>query len=212
MHVMGSGGVYLANPWQVWHEMQWCAWYSTLVAWQGSVPKQLVVGTKNEPGLASSYAQESGPTLGCDAVIEHFTWRFFTSKGIYHRKQDGTKGWKDGGQHFCRLSWQFAAAQFKGSQCFWLIVSRFFYLSGCPHIHQLDFHRHADGEKHLDGVGLPKDQGILQGATWTWVSSKNLNFIHNSKVFWEYPYLRWWTWGGESETRWQTSIWPQWDK
>ena len=41
-----------------------------------------------------------------------------------------------------------------------------FCFSGCSHFHQLDLHGHADGEKHVDGVGLPKDQGILQGATW----------------------------------------------
>ena len=91
MHARGSGGVYLANPWQVWHEMQCGAWYSTLLAWQGSVPKQLVVGTKNEAGLASSYAQESGRTLGCDAVVS-ISRKCYSAAKASIRIEDGTKG------------------------------------------------------------------------------------------------------------------------
>ena len=54
--------------------------------------------------------------------------------------------------------------------------------SGCSHLHQLDLHRHADGEEHLDGVGLPKDQGILQRAAWPGISSKKCSigpYFHN---------------------------------
>ena len=54
--------------------------------------------------------------------------------------------------------------------------------SGCSHLHQLDLHGHADGEEHLDGVGLPKDQGILQRAAWPGISSKKCSigpYFHN---------------------------------
>ena len=34
---------------------------------------------------------------------------------------------------------------------------------GCQNFYQLHLHGHVDGEEHLDGVGLPQDQGVLQG-------------------------------------------------
>ena len=71
-----------------------------------------------------------------------------------------------------------------------LVHEMCFCLSGCPHIHKLNLHGHVDGEKHLDGVGLPKDQGILQGATWPRISSENKNCIHRWK---NYEYFRLWT-------------------
>ena len=43
--------------------------------------------------------------------------------------------------------------------------------SGCENLHQLNLHRHVDGEEHIDGVCLPQDQGVLQGETWVGVPS-----------------------------------------
>ena len=40
-------------------------------------------------------------------------------------------------------------------------------LKGCQNLHQLYIHRHAYGEEHTYGVGLPQDQGILQRKAWT---------------------------------------------
>ena len=34
---------------------------------------------------------------------------------------------------------------------------------GRQNIYQLDLHGHVDGAEHLDGVGVPQDQGVLQG-------------------------------------------------
>ncbi len=42
--------------------------------------------------------------------------------------------------------------------------------SGGEDIHKLHLHGHADGEEHANGVGLPQDQGVLQGEAWTGVS------------------------------------------
>ena len=36
-------------------------------------------------------------------------------------------------------------------------------VAGGANLHQLHLHWHADGEEHPDGVGLPQDQGVLQG-------------------------------------------------
>ena len=47
----------------------------------------------------------------------------------------------------------------------------FFLFEGGPHFYQLHLHRHANGEKHLDGVCLPQDQGVLQGEARAGVSS-----------------------------------------
>ena len=40
---------------------------------------------------------------------------------------------------------------------------------GGADLHELDLHRHVDGEEHPDGVRLPKDQGVLQGEARTGV-------------------------------------------
>ena len=68
LNAEGSRGVYLANPRQVWHEnpaMQ-CVVYLCRVAccrWQQAGEcAQTISGGDQEPLLASSYAQESGPT------------------------------------------------------------------------------------------------------------------------------------------------------
>ena len=37
-------------------------------------------------------------------------------------------------------------------------------------LYQLHLHRHVDGEEHVDGVGLPQDQGVLQGEARAGVS------------------------------------------
>ena len=40
---------------------------------------------------------------------------------------------------------------------------------GGADLHELDLHRHVDGEEHPDGVRLPEDQGVLQGEARTGV-------------------------------------------
>ena len=63
-------------------------------------------------------------------------------------------GWADGGSNICRITGGFASSEFKN----------------CSDIHQLNIHRHVDGEKHSNGVGLSEDQRILSGETWPWIS------------------------------------------
>jgi hypothetical protein len=59
--------------------------------------------------------------------------------------------------------------------------------SGGEDIHKFHLHRHADGEKHADGVGLPQDQGVLQGEAWTGVSG--INIVNIYILFLHFQYL-----------------------
>ena len=72
------GGVYLANPRQVWHENP-CEAQCVVNTFEqssgagGSECAQTISGGDQEPRLASSYAQEFGRTLGHDARVGLFT-------------------------------------------------------------------------------------------------------------------------------------------
>ena len=43
-------------------------------------------------------------------------------------------------------------------------------LENCSNLHQLNIYRYVDGTKHVDGICVSEDKGILQGETWIRVS------------------------------------------
>ena len=50
-------------------------------------------------------------------------------------------------------------------------------------LYQLHLHRHVDGEEHVDGVGLPQDQGVLQGEARAGVPGGGQVNSQRSKMF-----------------------------